>query len=146
MASDNGHWTAPDHLTIDPDNHFGFVYEMINKDTGRRYIGKKQYKAKKRGKRSAKDMNAASWNPDGWKESNWKTYKSSSKKVMEAVKKHEFDFIILSQWKSSNALRFVECRLQWARRVLESDDYYNGHIDGVRFQCPKEIKTNEPHD
>jgi len=26
-------------------------------------------------------------------------------------------------------LRYIECRTQWQRKVLESDDYYNGWIE-----------------
>lgn len=148
MVSDTGHWVS--RKEIDPDNHFGFVYEMTNRETGRKYIGKKQYWFKKPGKKSTKSMDSPGWNPDAWRPSDWKTYKSSSNSVKKDTCKSEFDYVILSQWRSSQELIYVEARLQWAREVLKGDQYYNNWIDRVRFPCPVKVIEDgveyEPYD
>ena len=65
-----GHWNHSFILT--PDNSFGFIYYIENKLNGKKYIGKKQYFSYKAGKKH--------------KESDWKTYTSSSKYLNEDIK------------------------------------------------------------
>ena len=42
--------------------------------------------------------------------------------------KDKFEREILFYCRSKAELSYVEAREQFARKVLESDDYYNGHI------------------
>ena len=42
--TDNGHWIYPD--LIDINEWFGFIYRIVELDTGRQYIGKKQFWSK----------------------------------------------------------------------------------------------------
>ena len=62
---------------------------------------------------STKDTN-------NWKCFNWKSYIQ--------LGKEKFTREILFYCKSKAELSYVEAREQFARKVLESDDYYNGHI------------------
>ena len=47
---------------------------------------------------------------------------------IEKLGKEKFTRQILFYCKSKAELSYIEAREQFARKVLESDDYYNGHI------------------
>jgi hypothetical protein len=107
-----------------PENYYGFVYLITNKMTGRKYIGKKLFwfsKIKKiKGKR--KRIKA---------ESDWKSYWSSSdevKKDLEIYGEDNFIREILYLCVNKGSCNYLEAREQMDRRVLESEDYYNGQI------------------
>lgn len=119
-----GHWTHGEKPK--PDEAFGFVYEITNKKTGRKYIGKKQYRFK-RGKR--------------WIPSDWKTYTGSSESLnrdIESFGKRNFTFRILSHHKSKSALAYAEVKTIILSNALLSDDYYNYSISGIRFKIKVE--------
>jgi hypothetical protein len=46
---DTGHWILTENLEFD-DLYFGFIYEIKNKVTNKKYIGKKQMQSKLRKK------------------------------------------------------------------------------------------------
>lgn len=128
----------------DPSKYFGFVYQVTNLKTGRKYIGRKFYWSKAvRRKWVVKDMTSDKWDWEHWKPSNWKTYNTSSTAVKADISKYgkdNFEFRILHQWKSSRAVQYMEVKTQWQRKVLESDDYYNGRTEAIQFPCPEECK------
>ena len=117
---------------IEPE-YAGFVYMITNNLTGRRYIGKKLSKfAKttyrmerlKNGKRRRRKIR-------GKIESDWQTYYGSSPELtrdIEQLGAENFTREILYFCRSKAECTYIEAREQFARRVLESDDYYNGHI------------------
>lgn len=131
---DTGHWYFP--TTFDTATAFGFVYRIINMSTGQSYIGKKQFwsvtrKAVKGKKRKLKVV----------KESDWKTYTSSSNEVnlyIQRESKSMFQFLILSVHKTKQELDFAETRTQWQLDVLNakfpdgSKMFYNGRIEALR--------------
>lgn len=141
LSKDFGHWKG---RTPDPMNKFGFIYEIHNLKDDRRYIGKKNFWFKNSKKKTiVKDMNNPKFDLKEWRKSDWMNYVGSCKPLKEDIKKHgkdNFTFTMLSQWRSANALRFVEARLQWTRRVLESDYYYNNAIGEIKFPMPQELK------
>lgn len=64
-------------------------------------------------------------------ESDWKSYWSSSEELKKDVKElgeQNFRREILHFCTSKGALSYMELREQIERRVLESDDWYNGWI------------------
>ena len=64
-------------------------------------------------------------------ESDWRDYFGSSDALLEDVEQlgtKKFAREILYYCKNKAELSYIEAREQFARRVLESDDYYNGHI------------------
>ena len=64
-------------------------------------------------------------------ESDWKDYFGSSDALNEDIEKlgkSKFKREIIFYCKSKAELSYIEAREQFARKVLESDDYYNGHI------------------
>ena len=64
-------------------------------------------------------------------DSDWKEYFGSSDELNADIKKFgksKFKRVILFYCKSKAELSYIEAREQFARKVLESDQYYNGHI------------------
>ena len=121
-------WTYKDE-TIDelPEGVVGFVYQITNTTNGRMYIGKKLAEFKK-----ARPPLKGRVNKRRYKvESDWKEYFGSSDALngdIEKLGKDKFKREILFYCKSKAELSYIEAREQFARKVLETDDYYNGHI------------------
>ena len=110
-----------------PDGVVGFVYQITNTTNGRMYIGKKLAEFKK-----ARPPLKGRVNKRRYKvESDWKDYFGSSDALnedIEKIGKDKFKREILFYCKSKAELSYIEAREQFARKVLETDDYYNGHI------------------
>jgi hypothetical protein len=116
-----------------PEDCVGFVYLITNKLTGRKYIGKKLAKFSKTTYRMVKLKNGKKKRKKikGKIDSDWQTYYGSSpelSKDVEALGVDNFSREILYYCKSKSECSYIEAREQFARRVLESTDYYNGHI------------------
>ncbi len=116
-----------------PEDCVGFVYEITNLISGRKYIGKKLAKFSKTKYKVVKLKNG---NKKKQKirekiDSDWKTYYGSNdqlnKDVLE-LGEENFKREILYYCKSKAECSYIEAREQFARRVLESTDYYNGQI------------------
>ena len=127
-------WTYRNEpVTELPEDCAGFVYVITNTDSGRMYIGKKlarfkttRYKmhTQKNGKKVRKKIRGAV-------ASDWREYYGSSDallKDIERLGKERFKREILYYCRSKAECNYIEAREQFARRVLESDQYYNGHI------------------
>ena len=64
-------------------------------------------------------------------DSDWMTYYGSSPELSRDVAELGIDNFtreILYYCKSKAECSYIEAREQFARRVLETDEYYNGHI------------------
>jgi Putative endonuclease segE, GIY-YIG domain len=130
---DTGHWLINEGVYIF-ENMFGFIYEITNKVNGKKYIGKKQCVRKIR----RKPLKGKTRNRIDHKESDWKTYTSSSNELNEDIQKYgkeNFEFRILKVCGSKWELGYEEIKEQIARDVLRRDDYYNGIIN-VRIGTP----------
>ena len=111
-----------------PEGYIGFVYLITNLQSGQKYIGKKlaQFKRTKpplKGKRLKRRSTV---------ESDWRDYWGSSERLqadIEALGPEHFTREILYYCKSKAEMSYLEAREQFERRVLETDDYYNGIID-----------------
>jgi hypothetical protein len=116
-----------------PDDCVGFVYLITNTITGRKYIGKKLAKFSKTTYKTVKLKNG---NKKKKKirskiDSDWQEYYGSSPnltKDIDTLGKDKFTREILYYCKSKAETSYVEAREQFDRKVLESDEYYNGHI------------------
>ena len=110
-----------------PDEVVGFVYQITNTTNGRMYIGKKLARFKKSRRPLKGRVNKRRYTVA----SDWQDYYGSSDALNEDVKRlgeNKFKREILFNCKSIAELSYIEAREQFARKVLETDDYYNGHI------------------
>ena len=116
-----------------PEDCVGFVYMITNTVTGRKYIGKKLAKFSKTTYKVVKLKNGTKKRKKirGKIESDWQDYYGSSdnlKADIETLGKDKFKREILYYCKSKAETSYVEAREQFTRKVLESDEYYNGII------------------
>jgi hypothetical protein len=116
-----------------PEEYTGFVYLITNKLTGRQYIGKKLSRFAKTTYKTVKLKNGRKRRKKirGKIESDWQTYYGSSPELtrdVETLGTENFTREILYYCRSKAECSYIEAREQFARRVLESDDWYNGHI------------------
>jgi len=123
------HWTY-EGVNIDeiPDECEGFVYLITNLQSGKKYIGKKlaKFKTTKPPLKGKKNKRR------GYKESDWRTYWGSSDKLnadVEALGQEQFTREVLYFCKSRAEMSYIEAKEQFDRKVLETDEYYNGIIN-----------------
>jgi hypothetical protein len=116
-----------------PEDCVGFVYMITNITTDRKYIGKKLAKFSKTTQRTVKLKNGTKKKKKirTKVDSDWRDYYGSSpelSKDVESQGKDNFKREILYYCKSKSECSYIEAREQFSRRVLESQDWYNGHI------------------
>jgi Putative endonuclease segE, GIY-YIG domain len=120
-------------IDILPEECVGFVYCITNNVTGRKYIGKKLAKFSKTTYRIVKQKNGIKKRKKikSKIESDWQLYYGSNEELNKDVEKlgpGNFTREILYYCKSKAECSYIEAREQFNKKVLESDDYYNGHI------------------
>ena len=111
-----------------PEDCEAFVYLITNTTNNRKYVGKKLAKFKKtrpplKGKKNKRRSKV---------ESDWKDYWGSSDHLQQDVQQlgeNKFTREILYYCESRGIASYLEAREQFERRVLETDDYYNGIIN-----------------
>ena len=116
-----------------PDDCVGFVYLITNITSQRKYIGKKLAKFSRTTQKTVKLKNG---NKKKKKirtkvDSDWRDYYGSSPELtkdVELLGKDNFRREILYYCQSKSECSYIEAREQFSRRVLESADWYNGHI------------------
>ncbi|MDA9373753.1 hypothetical protein N9R43_00005 [bacterium] len=121
-----------------PEDAEGFVYLITNLVNNRKYVGKKlaKFKTTKPPLKGKKNKRR------GFKESDWRTYWGSSDHLNADVAElgtDKFTREILHYCPSRGALSYIEAKEQFDRRVLETDEYYNGIIN-VRIGSSKILK------
>lgn len=111
-----------------PEDYYGFVYVVTEKETDMKYVGKKFFyrtktlpitKTRKRRKKTLV-------------ESDWKTYCGSSERVQELIESKGLDAFtreILHLCRTKGDCAYYETKEQFDREVLLRDDYYNGIIN-----------------
>ena len=138
---DHGHWeNLP--ADFDPDEWFGFVYQITRKDTQRKYIGKKQihsYRRKKlKGRKNRKRVIT---------ESKWREYTGSCVELNEEIERlgeSKFRFEVLRLCKTKGELTFSEVEYQIKLDVLTetltdgSRAFYNANIMSRWFPAKQE--------
>ena len=122
-------WTYNDILVDElPEGCEGFVYLITNLTNDKKYIGKKLARFKKtkpplKGKKNKRRSTV---------ESDWRDYWGSSDRLNEDVAllgPSNFTREILYYCTSRSELSYLEAREQFDRKVLETDEYYNGIIN-----------------
>ncbi len=111
-----------------PEGTEAFVYLITNLTNNRKYVGKKLAKFKKtrpplKGKKNKRRSTV---------ESDWREYWGSSDNLLEDVAllgPNNFTREILYFCPSRGVASYLEAREQFDRKVLETDEYYNGIIN-----------------
>ena len=111
-----------------PEDCKAFVYLITNTTNNKKYIGKKLAKFTKtrpplKGKKNKRRSKV---------ESDWKDYWGSSDHLQQDVQElgeDKFTREILYYCESRGIASYLEAREQFERRVLETDEYYNGIIN-----------------
>jgi hypothetical protein len=116
-----------------PEDCVGFVYLITNKTNKRMYIGKKLSKFSKTTYKTVTLKNGTKKKKKikSKIDSDWMEYYGSSielNKDVESLGKDNFIREILFFCKSKAECSYIEAREQFTRKVLESDDFYNGQI------------------
>ena len=127
-------WQYQGQEVIDlPEDCVGFIYLITNTISGRKYIGKKLAKFSKTTYKTVKLKNGTKKKKKikGKIDSDWRDYWSSSNELKNDVAllgPENFTREILHYCKSKAECSYFEAREQFSRKVLERNDYYNGHI------------------
>lgn len=123
-----------------PEGTFGFVYEIFSKETGKRYIGKKQLYSYHTKTIRVLNEKTKRWNKVREvtaTESNWQVYFGSSVEVKELVKqegKENFERRILALAPNKKVLTYLELAYQCKNDVLTDSRYINSNILGKFFR------------
>ena len=134
-------WYYKDKLITElPEDCEAFVYLITNLTNDKKYVGKKlaKFKTTKPPLKGKKNKRR------GYKESDWRTYWGSSDHLNADVLElgeDKFRREILYYCPSRGVASYIEAREQFERRVLETDDYYNGIIN-VRVGGSKILKES----
>jgi len=122
-------WTYKGQTVSDlPEGTEAFVYLITNLTNNRKYVGKKLAKFRKtkpplKGRKNKRRSTI---------ESDWREYWGSNDHLKEDVVQlgpDNFTREILYFCPSRGVASYLEAREQFERRVLETDDYYNGIIN-----------------
>jgi hypothetical protein len=124
---DLGHWKLREGVSI-VDNPYGFVYEITNTHTNKKYIGKKQILTKRKrpplkGKKNKRIEIV---------ETDWKSYTSSSNELNKDIQDlgiTKFKFEIIRFCENKSQLAYFEAKEQFDKDALLREDYYNGIIN-----------------
>jgi hypothetical protein len=122
-------WTYNNEVVNElPADCEGFVYLITNTTNNKKYVGKKlaRFKTTKPPLKGKKNKRR------GTKESDWQTYWGSSDHLnadVLTIGEENFTREILHYCPSRGVLSYMEAKEQFDRRVLETDEYYNGIIN-----------------
>ena len=125
-------WIYNNQPLNDPENWYGFIYEITNNLTGKKYIGRKYFsQAKTRQVKGKKKRTRV--------ESDWREYWGSNKELLADIDKYgkeNFTRVILKLCETRGNTNYWEAKYQFDNNVLTEDNYYNDWIM---------IKTHRKH-
>jgi hypothetical protein len=126
-------WTYQNISVEELPECVGFVYLITNKANSRMYVGKKLSKFSKTSYKMVTLKNGTKKRKKikSKIDSDWLDYYGSSEELnkdIQSLGKESFTREILFFCQSKAECSYIEAREQFARKVLESDAYYNGQI------------------
>ena len=110
------HWNyqGRPYTKIEDSKHFGFIYEIKNIATSKKYIGQKSMYAKR---------------GSYFLENDWQKYTGSNDNLNAAIKSgDEIEKNIIRFCKSKSELNYYETKEILVRDALLSDEYYNDWV------------------
>ena len=131
--------------SFDSTQYEGYIYMTTNLETGRSYIGKKNFFHKNNIKLGKKELAALPVTRGRTKTtklvvkpSDWKTYYGSANEIKEDLKKYpkdKFTRVILRLCKTKKELTYFECKYLFQYGVLEpGNNYINDNVQGRFFK------------
>ena len=120
-------YNGKEFTSEDIGEYIGFVYLITDQSNGKKYVGKKLFKSK----RKLKPLKGKTRRRIKVVESDWKAYYGSSEEVKQMVEEKGADNFhreILYLCYSKGELGYLEAKYQFEHDVLLRDDYYNGII------------------
>ena len=127
-----------------PENTFGFIYEVVHKPSGRKYLGKKVLYFERNKRLSQKAINQLREERKAKgiggrvplkqkivSESDWMKYYGSHAEIKQLIKEgkqDEFDREILQYVPSKKLLTYYECKYLFINEVLENENYINDNV------------------
>ena len=112
---------------ITPEEYQGFVYEITEIASNKKYIGKKNFWKPKILPKNTKRKRRIRTRVG----SDWRTYFGSSGLLTERVEEYgetAFKRVILMLCKTKGEMSYYEAKLQFEKDVLLNDEYYNEFI------------------
>ena len=110
-----------------PEEYQGFVYEIKELSTDKKYIGKKNFWRPKILPKNSKRSRRVKTRV----ESDWREYYGSNQELqalVERVGSEGYERKILHLCKTKGEMSYMEAKLQFMFDVLLKDDYYNEFI------------------
>tara|TARA_Y100000996_G_scaffold346739_1_gene284935 strand:+ start:895 stop:1314 length:420 start_codon:yes stop_codon:yes gene_type:complete len=110
-----------------PEDYQGFVYEITELRTGKKYIGKKNFWKPKTLPKNSKRKRRIRTRV----ESDWRSYFGSSgilNQLVEEQGDQNFKKVILKLCKTKGEMSYYEAKLQFEKDVLFKEEYYNEFI------------------
>ena len=110
-----------------PEEYQGFVYEITELSTGKKYIGKKNFWRPKTLPKNSRRSRRVKTRV----ESDWREYYGSNVALQRLVEEHGSDGykrVILHLCKTKGEMSYMEAKMQFMFDVLLSDEYYNEFI------------------
>jgi len=121
------YYNEKEFTSEDIGEYIGFVYLITDQSNGKKYVGKKLFKSK----RKLKPLKGKTRRRIKVVETDWKAYYGSSEEVKQMVEEKGADNFhreILYLCYSKGELGYLEAKYQFEHDVLLRDDYYNGII------------------
>lgn len=110
-----------------PEEYQGFVYEITELRTGKKYIGKKNFWRPKTLPKNSRRSRRVKTRV----ESDWREYYGSNVVLQRLVEEHgseKYKRVILHLCKTKGEMSYMEAKMQFMFDVLLSDEYYNEFI------------------
>ncbi len=126
------HWLYKGKKLLEaPEGYFGFIYQITNLKSGKKYIGRKYFGSTRRVKVKGKTRRKVIR-----KDSNWKEYTGSSKELNKDIKalgKLHFCYKILILGRTKGQVNYLEENIHHRFHVASNNNYYNDCIGPRRF-------------